>query len=242
MERDHVFLSYRHNDRNAAALLYTQLQRAGLSVFKDDKNIRWTERWLDKLQEAVDGGGAFVVLVGRDGVRRWIGAETQVALSRSFSPHDDAELARPQYDAVDPDNQLVAAELQRRWNKAFAKIQHRIGAGDVQPHATSLPYQPRYQFVFTRPWPFTCVGTSSMGRKMGWSKRPGVNPLKTFCIPNKNGGRGGIRTHGRVTPSLVFKTSALNHSATLPYPAPDRDCICVKRSASGTKAAPVPGP
>ena len=31
------------------------------------------------------------MLVGRDGVRRWIGAETQVALSRYFGPHDDAQ-------------------------------------------------------------------------------------------------------------------------------------------------------
>ena len=31
------------------------------------------------------------------------------------------------------------------------------------------------------------------------------------------GGSGGIRTHGRVPPTLVFKTRALNHSATLPY-------------------------
>ena len=31
------------------------------------------------------------------------------------------------------------------------------------------------------------------------------------------GGGGEIRTHGRVPPSLVFKTSALNHSATPPF-------------------------
>ena len=31
------------------------------------------------------------------------------------------------------------------------------------------------------------------------------------------GGSGEIRTHGGVTPSAVFKTAALNHSATLPY-------------------------
>lgn len=31
------------------------------------------------------------------------------------------------------------------------------------------------------------------------------------------GGSGGIRTHERVAPLLVFKTSAFNHSATLPY-------------------------
>jgi formylglycine-generating enzyme required for sulfatase activity len=86
-----VFLSYSRNDADAATLLHTQLERAGLAVFKDDENIRWSDLWLDKLQEAVDGCSAFVVLVGRDGVKRWIGAETQVALNRYFGPHDDSE-------------------------------------------------------------------------------------------------------------------------------------------------------
>ena len=31
-----------------------------------------------------------------------------------------------------------------------------------------------------------------------------------------NGGRGEIRTHGGREPTSVFKTGALNHSATLP--------------------------
>jgi hypothetical protein len=31
-----------------------------------------------------------------------------------------------------------------------------------------------------------------------------------------DGGRGGIRTHERREPLPVFKTGALNHSATLP--------------------------
>ncbi len=42
------------------------------------------------------------------------------------------------------------------------------------------------------------------------------------------GGRGGIRTHGRLAPTAVFKTAALNHSATLPL-APS----CLIRSDSG---------
>ena len=32
-----------------------------------------------------------------------------------------------------------------------------------------------------------------------------------------NGGEGGIRTHGRVAPSPVFKTGAFNRSATSPF-------------------------
>ena len=36
-------------------------------------------------------------------------------------------------------------------------------------------------------------------------------------LKSNNGGEGGIRTHERVAPSLVFKTSAFNRSATSPY-------------------------
>ena len=31
------------------------------------------------------------------------------------------------------------------------------------------------------------------------------------------GGEGGIRTHGGLSPSLVFKTSLVNHLSTSPY-------------------------
>jgi hypothetical protein len=31
------------------------------------------------------------------------------------------------------------------------------------------------------------------------------------------GGQGGIRTHGELAPTAVFKTAALNHSATCPH-------------------------
>jgi hypothetical protein len=86
-----VFLSYSRNDPEAAASLRAQFERHGVSVFKDDQSIREGELWLTRLQEAVDGCGGFVVLVGRDGVSRWIGAETQVALTRYFGPHDDTE-------------------------------------------------------------------------------------------------------------------------------------------------------
>lgn len=86
-----VFLSYSHGDHDAAANLHGQLQKLGLSVFWDVKGIREGDLWLDRIQHSVDACGAFVVLVGRDGVGRWIGAETQVVLNRYFGPHEDAK-------------------------------------------------------------------------------------------------------------------------------------------------------
>jgi TIR domain len=90
VDRHDVFVSYSRNDFQAAANLRIQLAKHGLSVFKDDESIRQGELWLSRLQDEVDACGAFVVLVGRDGVRRWIGAETQAALGRYFGPHNDA--------------------------------------------------------------------------------------------------------------------------------------------------------
>lgn len=89
MDRYDVFLSYSHGDAEPAKMLRRQLERVGLSVFRDRDNIRSGDLWLDKLQAAIDSCGCLVLLAGRDGVQRWIGAELQVALSRHFSPHDD---------------------------------------------------------------------------------------------------------------------------------------------------------
>ena len=91
MSGSDVFLSYSHNDRAAALNLRAQLERHGLAVFRDDESIRAGDLWLNRLQEAMDGCAGFVVLVGRDGVARWVGAETQVALNRYFGPHDEAQ-------------------------------------------------------------------------------------------------------------------------------------------------------
>ena len=86
-ERDDVFLSYSHRDGDAAALVRAALEKAELSVFWDKTSIRDGDGWLTRLQAAVEACGAFVVLVGRDGVERWVGAETEAALNR----HYDAE-------------------------------------------------------------------------------------------------------------------------------------------------------
>ena len=72
-------------------MLRTSLQQAGLSVFQDEQAIRAGDQWLSRLQTALSDCGAFIVLIGRDGIQRWVGAEVQVALNRYFSAHDAAQ-------------------------------------------------------------------------------------------------------------------------------------------------------
>lgn len=49
-------------------------------------------------------------------------ARSQLALALKQARYE-AERARRQYDAIDPDNRLVAAELERRWNQRLAAVQ-----------------------------------------------------------------------------------------------------------------------
>ena len=55
--------------------------------------------------------------------------------------------------------------------------------------------------------------TSPFGERL-WE--PETESLFYLIETISSGGRGGIRTHGGLSPTAVFKTAALNHSATLP--------------------------
>ena len=85
-EGGRVFLSYSRTDRDACAALKLALEQAGLQPFRDEDAIRAGDRWVSRLEQALEGCSAFVVLIGRDGIRRWVGAEVQVALNRHLSP------------------------------------------------------------------------------------------------------------------------------------------------------------
>ncbi|MCP5242090.1 MAG: SUMF1/EgtB/PvdO family nonheme iron enzyme [Burkholderiales bacterium] len=113
-----VFISYSRTNRDACLALRMALEQAGLSVFQDEDAIRVGDRWVTRLEQALQQCTAFVLLVGRDGIQRWVGAEVQVALSRHLSPHDDAQrlpifpilLDAAQPDALPPFLKLFQAE------------------------------------------------------------------------------------------------------------------------------------
>jgi hypothetical protein len=86
-----IFISYSLNDKQACVFLQSALEKAGFAVFRDEASIRKGQGWVSALEEALKQCTAFVVLIGRDGVRRWVGAEVHYALIRHHSPHDDAQ-------------------------------------------------------------------------------------------------------------------------------------------------------
>jgi DNA invertase Pin-like site-specific DNA recombinase len=56
----------------------------------------------------------------------------------------EAELAQRQFTRVDPENRLVAAELERRWEAALSALQHaeRVAAAQQRPRPPAVPLPP----------------------------------------------------------------------------------------------------
>ena len=105
IQSEQVFLSYSRTNRNAAIALRAELEKTGISVFRDEDAIRVGDNWLQHLQDALKSCSAFVLLIGQDGVQRWVGAEVQVALIRNLSPHDDKQRL-PIFPLALPDGDL----------------------------------------------------------------------------------------------------------------------------------------
>ena len=61
---------------------------------------------------------------------------------------------------------------------------------------------------------------------------PRQSMLDAFARGRRGGGRSGIRTHGELAPTPVFKTGALNRSAILPRRAEALFCLWRRGGAS----------
>jgi hypothetical protein len=68
-------------------------------------------------------------------------------------------------------------------------------------------------WLLKKSFDFSLLGQSVLSRMSETGNR---RTRKTGRSVSDIGGRGEIRTHGGVAPTAVFKTAALNHSATLP--------------------------
>ncbi|MER8440154.1 hypothetical protein NKH36_30895 [Mesorhizobium sp. M1312] len=98
-----------------------------------------------------------------------------------------ADRAFRQYDAIDPQNRLVAAELELRWNRALARvgeIESRIAAHDASTsepsllspiHAVALAADPKAVCRRRRPRSASCAPSSTR-----WSPISMKKPQRSF--------------------------------------------------------------
>ena len=81
--RPRMFLSHAGEESDRARSLAETLRRAGFEVWLDNEMLRPGDSWPREIETAVKRSDAFLVLVGRRGVRGWTDRETRLALERS---------------------------------------------------------------------------------------------------------------------------------------------------------------
>jgi formylglycine-generating enzyme required for sulfatase activity len=100
-----IFLSHSQSDWDAASILRTELEKAGMSVFRDKGGVRLGDGWLNTLQDKLQNCSVFIALIGHDGLQQWHDVELQIALSRNLLAHDDAQWL-PIYLVLLPDAEV----------------------------------------------------------------------------------------------------------------------------------------
>jgi excisionase family DNA binding protein len=102
--------------------------------------LRTDEAVVNEVLHAVSGNAVEAALEAADHLRRQREEQRQALALEVEQARYDARLAARRYEAVDPDNRLVAAELEARWNGALEKA--RVLAEKLQTLDRSVPAVP----------------------------------------------------------------------------------------------------
>lgn len=97
-----VFLSFTSLDREAARTVEAGLRAAAIDVWWDEGGIGWGDDWQDKIEQALSHCGAYLILLGQGGVRRWVKPELGVAFKRHVD--DGLPILPLLLDGVSPEN------------------------------------------------------------------------------------------------------------------------------------------
>lgn len=80
-----VFISYRRSNITEANLVREQLTQNGIQVFHDIIAIEPGNEWMAKLEQGLVECSAFIALIGKEGVTKWMEAEVDIALDLNVS-------------------------------------------------------------------------------------------------------------------------------------------------------------
>jgi len=92
--------------------------------------------------EAIGGNAVEAALAAADQLRRQRDEQRQALALEVEQAQYEARLAARRYEAVDPDNRLVAAELEARWNGSLQHarmLEEKLHTGDQERPAALIP-------------------------------------------------------------------------------------------------------
>ena len=85
INKPRVFLSYSHKDKEFVGYLTTKLEKSGIGVWLDEKELRVGESLTQKLREAIDSVDFLVAVLSRASMRSgWVQKEIEIALTEEI--------------------------------------------------------------------------------------------------------------------------------------------------------------
>jgi DNA invertase Pin-like site-specific DNA recombinase len=114
-----MHVAYNSRNRRVWYRCISQREQTGAAVCQSFGAGRLERAVSSLLLEALEPAGIEAMIAAAEIQAKACQAERQLAEQRVERARYEAELARRQYDAVDPDNRLVARELERRWEVAL---------------------------------------------------------------------------------------------------------------------------
>lgn len=106
-QNQQIFLSCHPSDWEAALILRAELEKAGLSVFKEKSSVYLSDGWLSRLQDNLKQCSVFIILIGYNNVVEWHSVEMQLVLSRNLLNQNDSRWL-PVYPILLPTANLKA--------------------------------------------------------------------------------------------------------------------------------------
>lgn len=132
-----VFISYSHVDRERAQELSRELERLGVEMFIDEKNIKWGDPVPNTISDALRACSAVLVIVSPDSLKSsWVPYEIGIAkaLGKTILPlltHPSLEL--PGY--------LQNFNYKTNMNEVLQYFESESSQKSVKSHRTDKPYR-----------------------------------------------------------------------------------------------------
>jgi recombinase/recombinase-like zinc beta ribbon protein len=104
--------------------------------------LRTDQAVSDEILRAVGGNAVDAALEAADKMRQQRQEQRKSLDLELEQARYESRLAARRYESVDPDNRLVTAELEVRWNAALRKVQQledRLRDFDLMPHSPAIP-------------------------------------------------------------------------------------------------------
>lgn len=150
---------------------------------------------------------------------REIGAQWRMRIERA---HYDADLAERRYEAVDPDNRLIAATLEKRWNEATQRLhdlEAELAAFERQVMRAVTAEQKRQILQLAGDFPRLWAASTTVPRDRKRIVRLLVRDITVTKGPEPRAVRLHIRWQGGATETLLVPLPQKRADATR-YPSP----------------------